>query len=78
MKSPCLTLTSHTSEHNVNILHKRLRLCAYKIQLVQALGPDDHPRRAAFATEMLQRTDKDNDYVTRVCFSDKAIFHTSW
>jgi hypothetical protein len=46
----------------VNISHKRLRLCAYKVQLIQALEPDDHPRRAASATEMLQRVDEHNDY----------------
>ena len=28
------------------VLHKRLRLYAYKLQIVQALKPDDHPRRA--------------------------------
>jgi hypothetical protein len=61
----------------VKIVHKRLRLCAYKVQLVQALEPDDHPRRAAFVTEMLERIDEDNDYLTRVCFSDKATFHSS-
>jgi hypothetical protein len=32
---------------------------------------------AAFATEMLQRIGEDNDYLTRVCFSDEATFHTS-
>ena len=30
------------------VLHKRLRLHAYKLQIVQALKPDDHPRQAAF------------------------------
>ena len=29
------------------VLHKRLRLHAYKLQIVQALKPDDRPRRAA-------------------------------
>jgi hypothetical protein len=47
------------------------------VQLVQALEPDDHPRRAVFATEMLQRIDADIDYLTRVCFSDVATCHTS-
>ena len=27
------------------VLHKRLRFHAYKLQIVQALKPDDHPRR---------------------------------
>ena len=36
------------------VLHKRLWLHAYKLQIVQALKPDDHPRRAAFAEEILR------------------------
>jgi hypothetical protein len=47
------------------------------VQRVQALEPDDHPRRAAFATEMVQRIDEDNDCLSHVCFSDEATFHTS-
>ena len=35
------------------VLDERLRLHAYKLQIVQALKPDDHPRRAAFAEEIL-------------------------
>ncbi|KAJ4430955.1 hypothetical protein ANN_19548 [Periplaneta americana] len=35
----------HTTVHKV--LHKNLRLFAYKIQLVQAFQPDDYPRRTA-------------------------------
>ena len=31
------------------VLYKRLWLHAYKLQIVQALKPDDHPRRAAVA-----------------------------
>jgi hypothetical protein len=59
------------------ISHKRLRLCAYKVQLAQALEPDDQPWSAAFAAELLQRIDEYNGYFTRVCFSDEATFHTS-
>jgi len=61
----------------VKILHKRLKLYAYKVQIVQSLQPDNGPRRASFATETLRRTDADNDYLKRVCFSDEAPFHTS-
>ena len=50
------------------ILDKRLRLHAYKLQIVQALKPDDHPRRAAFAKKILQRINDDNDYLNRVFF----------
>jgi len=61
----------------VKILHKRLKLYAYKVQIVQSLQPDDGPRRASFATEIMHRIDEDNDYLKRVCFSDEATFHTS-
>ena len=61
----------------VKILHKRLKLYAYKVQIVQSLQPDDGPRRASFATEILNRIDEDNDYLKRVCFSDEATFHIS-
>ena len=61
----------------VKILYKRLKFYAYKVQIVQSLQPDDGPRRASFATEILHRTDEDNDYLKHVCFSDEATFHTS-
>ena len=35
------------------------------------------PRRAAFAEEMLQRIEDDNDYLNSVVFSDEATFHVS-
>ena len=50
------------------ILHKRLRLHACKLQFVQALKPNDSPRRAAFAEEILHRIDDDNDYLNCVVF----------
>ena len=59
------------------VLHKRLQLHAYKLQIVQALKSDDRPRRAAFAEEMLQRIEDDYDYLNSVVFSDKATFHVS-
>ena len=59
------------------VLHKRLRLHAYKLQIVQALNTDDHPNQAAFAEEILHRIDDDNDYLNSVVFSDEAIFHVS-
>ena len=60
----------------VKILQKRLKLYAQKVRIVQSLQSDNGPRRASFATEILHRTDKDNDYLKRVCFSDEATFHT--
>ena len=58
-------------------LHKRLRLHAYKLQIVQALKQDDYPRRTAFTEKVLQRIDDDNDYLNSVVFSDEATFHVS-
>ena len=57
------------------VLHKRLRLHAYK--LFNYLKPDDRPRRAAFAEEILHRIDDDNDCLKCVVFSDEASFHVS-
>ena len=61
----------------VKILHKRLHFHAHKVQILQALMPEDKPRRVEFATLMLERIDADNDYLIKVCFSDEATFHTS-
>ena len=58
------------------VLHKRLHLHAYKLQVVQELKPNDKPQRAAFATEILNRIDEDNDYLKHIVFSDEATFHT--
>ena len=43
-------------------------------QIAQALKPDDHPRRAAFAEEILQRIDDDNDYLNSVFFFRRSNF----
>ena len=50
------------------VLHKRLPLHAYKVQLVSELKPHDRPQREAFATEILSRIDEDNDYLKHVVF----------
>jgi len=60
----------------VTILHKWQKLYAYKVQIVQSLQPDDGPRRASFATEIMSQIYED-DYFKRVCFSYEATFHTS-
>ena len=61
----------------VDILHKRLQFRAYKLQILQALHPNDRPQRTAFAEEILERIDADNDYLQYVAFSDEATFHVS-
>ena len=61
----------------VDILHKHLQFRAYKLQILQALHPNDRPQRTAFAEEILERIDADNDYLQYVAFSDEATFHVS-
>ena len=59
------------------VLHKNLRLYAYKVQILQALQPNDMPRRKEFAVNMLQQISEDEAFLKRLCFSDEAIFHVS-
>ncbi|KAJ4448468.1 hypothetical protein ANN_10484 [Periplaneta americana] len=64
-----------TTVHTV--LHKRLRLRAYKLQLHQMITPNDKLERKRFAETMLDKVDDDDTFLTRVCFSDEATFHVS-
>ena len=59
------------------VLHKNLRLYAYKVQMLQELQPNDMPRRKEFAVNMLQRISEDEAFLKQVCFSDEATFHVS-
>ena len=59
------------------VLHKNLRLFAYKVQMLQALQPNDMPRRKEFAVNMLQRIFEDEAFLKLVCFSNEATFHVS-
>lgn len=44
------------------ILQRCFKLHAYKIRMVQALEPDDRPRRKGFTVDMLRRTDNDSSF----------------
>jgi hypothetical protein len=46
-----------------DVEHKRLRLRAYKIQLVQKLRENDKPVNHTFALEMLSRLDVDDAFM---------------
>ncbi|PSN54492.1 hypothetical protein C0J52_05538 [Blattella germanica] len=59
------------------VLHKRLRLRAYKLQLHQKITPNDKLERKRFAETMLDKVDDDDSFLTRVCFLDEATFHVS-
>lgn len=55
------------------VLWKILRLYACKIQIVQALEPDDRPRRIDFETNMLGKNDA--EFLNRIMFSVEVCFH---
>ena len=59
------------------VLHKNLRLYAYKVQMLQALQPNDMPRRKEIAVNMLQRISEDEAFLKQVCFSDEPTFLVS-
>ena len=59
------------------IKKKKIRLHAYKVQIVQVLKLDDRPKRMAFATDMLMRIEYDTDFLKSIIFSDEAFFHVS-
>ena len=59
------------------VLHRNLRLHAYKVQMLQALQPNDMPRQKEFTVNILQRISEDEAFLKQVCFSDKATFHVS-
>ncbi|KAJ4446658.1 hypothetical protein ANN_13355 [Periplaneta americana] len=59
------------------IVHKHLKLYAYKVQLMQRLEPDDKPKRVEFANTMLDRHGADPDFMSKIFFSDEATFYVS-
>ncbi|GBM64865.1 hypothetical protein AVEN_157115-1 [Araneus ventricosus] len=61
----------------IDVVHKKLRLYAYKLQLLHELKLDDKPQRRTFAEEMLQKTEDDENFLQSVIFSDEATFHVS-
>ncbi|KAJ4436638.1 hypothetical protein ANN_16769 [Periplaneta americana] len=80
-RSPCKSVRRASRELAIpkstihDVLHKRLRLHAYKIQLVQKLKPNDLPARYDFASDMPLKIDIENGYLQKVVFSDESTFH---
>jgi hypothetical protein len=60
-----------------DVVHKRLQLRAYKIQLVLLLRENDKPVRHTFALEILSQLDDDDAFMKHIVFSDDATFHMS-
>jgi hypothetical protein len=65
----------HSKVHDV--LHKRLHLGAYKIQMIHAPKQSDQVARTNFAMDMLQIIDVSPSFLHQVCFSDKAMSHVT-
>jgi hypothetical protein len=60
-----------------SLLHKRLHLRAYKIQMIHALKPSDQIACTNFDVDMLERIDASPNFVRQVCFSDEATFQVN-
>jgi hypothetical protein len=62
-----------------DVLYKRLRLRAYKIQMIHALKPSAQVARTNFAVDMLrvERIDESPNFLRQVCFLDEATFHVN-
>jgi hypothetical protein len=58
-------------------LCKHLRFCAYKIWYVQQFLRENYILSQKSACLMLQKMDKDDDYLKHFFFSDEATFHVS-
>ncbi|GFV84692.1 DUF4817 domain-containing protein [Trichonephila clavipes] len=58
-----------------DVLHKQLRLTAYKVQILHAIKPNDYAKRYGFAVDMLHRLDADEHFLNRTLFSDESPFH---
>jgi hypothetical protein len=59
------------------VVHKRLKLIAYKSQLVQTLQENHLPRSYDYAVGIIFRRDEDNGKLSKVYFSDETTFHIS-
>ena len=60
-----------------NIVKHELKLYPYKISVHHALKETDKTLRVNFAETILDRIALDEDYLSRICFSDEATFHVS-
>ena len=61
LRSPLMSIRRASLELQIprstvqKVLHTRLKMFPYKLQIVQALLPQDKPKRMAFAVDMLDR-----------------------
>ena len=57
------------------ILRKHLKFFLYKLQLVQKLHPEDNEKRFEFCCNLLVLMENDPDLLSKIIFSDEALFH---
>lgn len=60
-----------------DVVRKRLKLHAYKIQLVHEIKPNDKGLRLDFAVDILNRIDDSEDFLNNVIFTDESTFHVN-
>ena len=78
---PCLSIRTVATRVDTavstvfNIAKKKLKMKAYKIQIVQKLEHGDRPNRQLFARTLLEREQNDLDYLNKIGFCDEATFN---
>lgn len=61
----------------MRILHNRLKLPPYKVQLVHEMKPNKKSKHFNFAVHILNKINEDNSDLENVIFSDEATFHVA-
>ena len=69
-RAPTQLQISRSTIHKV--LHRNLRLYAYKEQLLKVFKPKDKPRQKEFAVTMLDRLDSHPGFLKRACYIDES------
>ena len=59
------------------ILRRRIRMFPYKLRIVQQLEARDYVARRAFAAWCLENLESDENFMSRIIFSDECVFHVS-
>lgn len=60
-----------------NILHKKLKLLEYKIQVLQNINVYDYTLQYNFVLDVLSRNEENGNFPRNVIFNDESTFHVS-
>lgn len=63
-----------TSKDTIWNILKEQQLHPYHVQKVQALLPEDYPRRVEFCQTLVEKCENDNNFVKNILFTDEAKF----